>query len=83
MQVYINIDKTHQRFKAYINRNVHKTIELYLNYLSTTLNQPNPATLVLGKETQPGSSVFVEIKNVLDITTGIELTLGRKGILNL
>jgi len=36
--LFVSIDKTHQRFKAYINRNVHKTMELYLKYLSTTLN---------------------------------------------
>ena len=76
VMLYISIDKTHQRFKAYINRNVHKTIELYLNYLSTTLNQPNPSTLILGKETLPGSGVFTEVKNVFDIIQGIELTLG-------
>ena len=81
--MFISIDKTNQRFKAYINRNVHKTLELYLNYLSSTLNQPNPSTLVLGKENQPGSGVFIEIKNVLDIVQGNELTLGRRGVFNL
>lgn len=62
---------------------MHKTIEDYLKYLSTSLSVPDPLTLILGKETAVGSNKYLEIKDVGDILNGIELVLGRRGKFNI
>ena len=70
---------TGQRYKVYLNRNVHKTVDDYLRYLSTSLNVPDPQTLLLVKEISVGSGKYMEILDALEIMNNIELVLTRKG----
>ena len=70
----MTIEESGYKFKVYFNKNVHKTLDQYLRYLSASLNVSNPELFQLKKLSHP----YTIIKDVSEFQNGLELLLIKK-----
>jgi len=59
VELQIFIEDTNSLFKVYFNKYFHATLTEYYEYLSESLNLPNPSTFKLKKDVGTGTLEFV------------------------